>query len=243
MPTAPDVDRNLNDVQIMVRTFEHCQVSWNTVRVSLTTNPRRTKVAGGSRDSYHHGDLQPALIDAAIDLVRKTGPDHLSLRAVAERVGVSPSAVYHYYPDKDSLIDGVGNKLFAELAEMQRAALDQIPGKSAKAAKLRFRILGRTYFEWANKEPNLFRLMFGGFCKVKKAGKHQEEPAFVMLTVALDDLLATGVISKAMRRYGEIISWSAVQGASTLIVEGHLPEAAFEELLDGLELAMKVGNK
>ena len=63
-----------------------------------------------------------------------------------------------------------------------------------------------------------------------------------MLTKCLDDLLDTGVISKSMRKYGELLSWTAVQGASTLIVEGHLPEAAFEDLLDGLDLAMRAGN-
>ncbi len=196
-----------------------------------------------SRENYHHGDLQVALIDAAIELVRKTGPDHLSLRAVAEQVGVSPSAVYHYFPDKDALISGVGDKLFVDLATMQREALSKVPGKSAKAAKLRYRELGRTYFRWANNEPNLFRLMFGGFCKVQKKGEHVADEAFIMLTNCLDDLLATGVISIGMRKYGELLSWSAVQGASTLIVEGHLPEEVFEELLDGLEIAMGAGRK
>ena len=195
------------------------------------------------RDSYHHGDLQAALIEAAIVLVRKNGPDHLSLRAVAEQVGVSPSAVYHYFPDKDSLISGVGDKLFIDLALMQKEALGDISGKSARAARRRYRELGRTYFRWANKEPNLFRLMFGGFCRVDARGTHVDNEAFLMLTKCLDDLLETGVISPQMRQYGELISWCAVQGASTLIVEGHLPEEVFEDLLDGLELSLGAGKK
>lgn len=194
------------------------------------------------RENYHHGDLQAALTDSAIDLVRKTGPDHLSLRAVAEQVGVSPSAVYHYFPDKDSLISAVGAQLFIDLTNMQREALGKIPGRSAKAAKLRYRELGRTYFRWALKEPNLFRLMFGGFCRVDRQGEHLEKEAFLMLSKCLDELLATGGITVTMRQYGELISWSAVQGASTLIIEGHLPEEVFEVLLDGLEIAMTAGS-
>jgi AcrR family transcriptional regulator len=204
-------------------------------------NVLRTKKS--VRDSYHHGDLRAALIGAAIELVRKNGPDHLSLRAVADQVGVSPSAVYHYFPDKDSLISGVGDELFVDMAVMQREILRDIPGTSARAAKLRYRAIGRTYFQWSSKEPNLFRLMWGGFCKSQKQGSHLENEAFLMLSKCLDDLLVTGVISPAMRKYGELISWSAVQGASTLIIEGLLPEAAFEELLDGLELAMRGGAK
>ncbi len=206
------------------------------------SSPKVLRTSKTERESYHHGDLEAALIEAAIELVRKTGPGHLSLRAVAEQVGVSPSAVYHYFPDKDSLISGVGDKLFIDLAEMQKSALAHIPGKSARAARLRYRELGRTYFRWAFKEPNLFRLMFGGFCKVEKQGHHIDEEAFLMLTKCLDDLLATGLISPEMRQYGELISWSSVQGASNLIVEGHLPPELFETLLDGLELAM-IGSK
>lgn len=206
------------------------------------SSPKVLRTNKTERESYHHGDLEAALIEAAIELVRKTGPGHLSLRAVAEQVGVSPSAVYHYFPDKDSLISGVGDKLFIDLAEMQKSALAHIPGKSARAARLRYRELGRTYFRWAFKEPNLFRLMFGGFCKVEKQGHHIDEEAFLMLTKCLDDLLATGLISPEMRQYGELISWSSVQGASNLIVEGHLPPELFETLLDGLELAM-IGSK
>ena len=201
----------------------------------------RTKSA--PRDNYHHGDLQAALIEAAINLVRVNGPDHLSLRAVAEQVGVSPSAVYHYFPDKDSLITEVGDQLFIKMAEMQREALGQIPGNSARAAKMRYRELGRTYFRWANSEPNLFRLMFGGFCKNDKGGVLEAEEAFIALSKCLDDLLVHGVITPTMRKYGELISWASVQGATNLIIEGIIPEAAFEELLDGLELAMRAGAK
>ena len=195
------------------------------------------------RQNYHHGDLEPALIEAATDLVRKNGPDHLSLRAVAQQVGVSPSAAYHYFPDKDELIHRLSDKLFEDLYHMQQEALSKIPGKSKRAATSRFRELGRTYFLWANKEPNLFRLMFGGYCKVRERGSHVDHEAFIMLSKCLDDLLETGVISPKMRKYGELISWSCVQGASTLIVEGHLPEGAFEALLEGLELSMKAVGK
>ena len=194
-----------------------------------------------NRASYHHGDLEAALTEAAVNLVRKNGPDHLSLRATAEQVGVSPSAVYHYFPDKDSLIHEIGTKLFEELAQMQGEALDKIPGNSARAAKLRYRELGRTYFRWANKEPNLFRLMFGGFCSTDDQNTYASNEAFLMLTKTLDDLYATGAISNKMRKYGALLSWSCVQGASTLIVEGHLPKEAFETLLDGLEVAMGMG--
>jgi len=197
------------------------------------------------RGTYHHGNLEAALIAAATQMVRANGAEHLSLRAVAAEVGVSPSAAYHYYPDKDCLIAGVGTALFESLADLQEVALSQFPGKSAEAARARFRALGRGYFEWASNEPNLFRLMFGGFCSIDFADaqlKRQESRAWNLLCSCLDDLSEFGLISESVRPYGEILAWSTVHGATALIVEGHLPKDAFESVLDGLELSLGIGK-
>lgn len=197
------------------------------------------------RGTYHHGNLEAALIAAATQMVRANGAEHLSLRAVAAEVGVSPSAAYHYYPDKDSLISGVGQALFENLADLQEEALSQFPGKGAKAARARFRALGRAYFDWANSEPNLFRLMFGGFCSIDFADaqiKRQESRAWNLLCSCLNDLDEHKAIDPHIRPYGEILAWSSVHGATALIVEGHLPEDSFESILDGLELSLGIGK-
>ena len=194
------------------------------------------------RASYHHGNLEESLIKAAIKLVRKNGPDHLSLRTAAADIGVSPSAAYHYFPDKSALLDGIGDYLFADLANMQEEALSKIKGTSARAAKARFRALGEVYFKWAIKEPNLFRLMFGGFCSIEDA-EPAESPAYKLLSNTLDELVTSGAMSKSMRPYGEIISWSSVHGATTLIVEGHMPSEAFESLLDGIQMSLGMSKQ
>lgn len=197
------------------------------------------------RQTYHHGNLEAALIAAATEMARKEGAEHLSLRAVAAEVGVSPSAAYHYYPNKDCLIAGVGIALSDDLADMQEKAISQFPGKSAKAARARFRALGRAYFDWASNEPNLFRLMFGGFCAVNFAEaemKRQENRAWKLLCSCLDDLSELGLISADIRPYGELLAWSTVHGATALIVEGNLPEDSFEAVLDGLALTLGIGK-
>jgi AcrR family transcriptional regulator len=197
-------------------------------------------VARVSRISYHHGNLEEALITSAIKLIRKHGPDNLSLRAVASDLGVSPSAAYHYFPDKDSLIHGVGDHLFAELAQMMEKSLEKFPGKNIKATKSRFREIGRAYFTWASKEPNLFRLLFGGFCSMDRGKSHKEDSSFKILEKTLDELVECGAMPKKLRPYGEVLAWTSVQGAVTLILEGHLPKSSFDDLLDGLELALGV---
>ena len=196
------------------------------------------------RQGYHHGNLQATFIAAAKRMVRERGAEHLSLRAVAAQVGVSPSAVYHYFPDKDALIAGVGNSLFDELADWQAREVSKHVGIGAEDARARFRALGQAYFDLAMREPNLFRLMFGAFCSIEEDDgselRRDESKAWRLLQSSLDDLLQTGAMSPTMRPYGEILAWSAVHGASALIVEGHLPAEIFASLLDALNISLGI---
>lgn len=190
-----------------------------------------------AKTAYHHGDLESALVEAAISLVRKYGPDHLSLRAVSADVGVSPSASYHYFQDKDSLVSAVGDRLFGNLAEMQERAIEKISGNSSRAARERFDALGNAYFKWALAEPNLYRLIFGGFCEHDLVKSHDSK-AWRLLSQSLDELYETGLITKAARTGGEVVVWSAVHGASSLIIEGLMPKNSFPLVLNGVQRSL-----
>lgn len=192
------------------------------------------------RSQYHHGDLESALIATARKLMKKYGVEHISLRQVSQEIGVSPSAAYHYFPDRDSLFAAVGFSLFEELADYQECQLSKVAGSSAKAARDRFRILGRTYFEWAVREPHLFDLMFSSLCLIDPKNKpsRDESRAFKLLRKSLDDLLEAGQMDSKMRPYAELLAWSVVHGATDLIVYGHLEPEHFESILDGIELSL-----
>lgn len=193
------------------------------------------------RTQYHHGDLETALISTARKLVKKNGSEHLSLRQVASEIGVSPSATYHYFSDRDSLLAALGTSLFEEMADYQEAELSKISGKSARAARERFRTLGITYFQWASKEPHFFNLMFGELCNIEADLQQKEEVrAYANLTKCLDELLEFGLLEKKLRPYAELIAWSVVHGATALIIGGHLAAENYEDALDGLELALGI---
>ncbi len=194
------------------------------------------------RSQYHHGDLESALISTARKLVKQDGAEHLSLRQVSHEIGVSPSAAYHYFPDRTALLSGLGFSLFEELADFQEKEISKIPGNSARAARERFRALGRTYFQWAKKEPHLFNLMFGDLCTLEKVDQKNREDAraFHNLTKCLDELYEFDLISEKMRPYGELLAWSVVHGATSLIIGGHLEPENFETTLDAVELALGI---
>ena len=58
---------------------------------------------------------QPEILDAALAIADERGLDALSMRAVAERVGVTPMALYGYFRNKDELLDGLVGQLLASL--------------------------------------------------------------------------------------------------------------------------------
>ena len=66
---------------------------------------------------YHHGDLRRALLDEALRTIQTHGVQHLTLRTVGERLGVSRSALYRHFADKQSLLAAVGREGFRKLRQ------------------------------------------------------------------------------------------------------------------------------
>ena len=70
------------------------------------TPPARTAKKG----AYHHGDLERALVDAAVDMIRKEGVEAFTLRSVGARIGVSRTALYRHFDDKAALLARVASE-------------------------------------------------------------------------------------------------------------------------------------
>src|ERR1700733_4941053 len=66
---------------------------------------------------YHHGDLRRALIAAALAMVTEEQDWTFSLREVARRAGVSPSAPYNHFADKRDLLTDVAASGFQGLRD------------------------------------------------------------------------------------------------------------------------------
>src|SRR5690242_7159210 len=80
---------------------------------------RRPRTRRKQPDRYHHGDLSHALLQEAVRTIQKDGVGALTLRGVGERLGVSRSALYRHYADKQALLAAVAGEGFRLL----RAAL------------------------------------------------------------------------------------------------------------------------
>lgn len=105
---------------------------------------------------YHHGDLRQTALDIALDILERQGAEGLSLRAVAERAGVTPMALYRHFDDKAALLSAIGRHGFTLLRERMSEAAVEGPGWRKLAA------WGVAYVLFARDRPDIYRLMFGG---------------------------------------------------------------------------------
>lgn len=105
--------------------------------------------------SYHHGDLRAELIRAAAAAVEEGGPDAVSLRELAEGLGVSTAAPYRHFKDRRALLAEVAARGFADLARAYATAQAQAPDPRAA-----MRASARAYLGLAFGRPGLFKLMF-----------------------------------------------------------------------------------
>lgn len=162
--------------------------------------------------AYHHGDLPAALVRAALELLEEGGATELSLRGVARRAGVAPSAPYRHYPDRDALLSAVAAVGYRELAE-QLAAAHPSPSTPADLAAVAV-----AYVEFALQRPALFRVMFGGPCD-RDSSERAAATAAVSAYVG-------GIVERAFPQGDkEALStaiWALVHGLAFLHLDGKL---------------------
>ena len=176
--------------------------------------------------TYHHGDLRAALLRAAGQRLEKQGAGAVSLRAAARRAGVSHSAPYRHFPDREALLAALATEGFRQLAQTLAAG--------------GMRDTGEAYVRFALAHPNRFRLMFGGGLRLAshpelRAGSQAAHEAFRAAFSAL------GIENPAR---AAAAAWSLVHGLAHLLLEAHLraephAEEFVKEVLGAVRLAAR----
>jgi AcrR family transcriptional regulator len=178
--------------------------------------------------SYHHGDLRRALLDAAARVVEKEGVAGLSLHAIAKKAGVSSGAPYHHFQSREQLLAELAREGFQLLvAEMKQAMQEADAGTGEPAAaEAALRGLGTGYVRFALAHRGYFRVMFRPELKaeLKRERDTVDDEAFDMLRKTIERCQAAGVVPSGDVRPLVLLAWSAVHGASTLWIDGPLPD-------------------
>ena len=194
-----------------------------------------------TKKAYHHGDLRNTLLAAAETVLRQRGVTELSLREVAKVAGVSHTAPYRHFKDKNALLQALAAIGFQRLAD----ALRQVKAEFADQPVEALVAGGKAYVELAVKNPEMTQLMFGGALETEEISEEDlvqcSDDAFNALLEIVDLGLEKGVYQARDRMDIALAAWSIVHGLAMLITGGKLNEyATSDEAVMGL--AQTVGE-
>jgi AcrR family transcriptional regulator len=195
--------------------------------------PERAKVQGAlgkpSRrlrkpkrpETYHHGSLREALLQAAERILERDGIQGLTLRAAAREAGVSHAAPKNHFGDLSGLLSELAAMGFERFVAMMQANVrDGDPPAQRMAA------IGRGYVTFARTHPGLFVLMFRG------ERLDMSRPA-LRTAVEASGRVLSGAIGASREEQVEarltlpqaadiVAAWSLVHGFAMLLLDGRL---------------------
>jgi AcrR family transcriptional regulator/predicted DNA-binding protein (MmcQ/YjbR family) len=177
-----------------------------------TARPRAPKGRGGL--------LRDEILEAAERLLIETGSEEaVSIRAVADAVGVTPPSIYRHFDDKQLLLFEVCARHFASLEEVARSATEGIedPVEALTA-------MGRAYVRFGLDQPAHYRIMFMGRSDLTPEQYADEVLAgggpFALLVGAVRRCLEAGGAADAERNPVTValLVWAGVHGLTSLLI-------------------------
>ncbi|WP_406339805.1 TetR/AcrR family transcriptional regulator [Streptomyces sp. NBC_00649] len=179
--------------------------------------------------SYHHGDLRAACLRAARELLEEDGSAGLSLRAVARRAGVSATAPYRHYADRDALVSAVAAEGYRELAGELASA------HPAPTTPTELSAVAVAYVRFALDRPAMFRVMFAEPCDPADEER-------VAATAAIAEYVRDMVRGAFPGADPEVLSttvWALVHGLAFLHLDGKLDSSTPEVVAAQVESAVQ----
>jgi AcrR family transcriptional regulator len=178
---------------------------------------------------YHHGDLKNALIQAGVEILALDGVAGLSLRKVAQRAGVSHTAPYAHFADKQALIAAISTDGYCILYEQ----LVQIREKYQTDPLRQLIEAALAYVCFAQTRPAHFRVTFSSV-----VDREDAYPALVEITgKCLEQLILimgacqeVGVLRPGPVEATAISVWSAVHGFTCLLIEGQISHPMLKQI-------------
>ena len=177
----------------------------------------RSETAAATRQS---------LLDAAGALLDIGGVGAVTLREVGSRAGVSRSAAYRHFVDKDALLTVLATNALSELGGVLDvlAASDDAPEQALRAALVSLYTIGRT-------RPHLYRLMFTTPAGDPTAAVRAAERTWDLFL----EIVGRIVGPQQAQHYGALLLTN-VHGITSLESSGHLVwdkwQTTAEQLID-----------
>jgi AcrR family transcriptional regulator len=184
----------------------------------MTAKPRRA--------TYRHGNLKAAALKAAFGLVAKAGHESLSLREVADAVGVAHRSLYHHFADREALLDAVATEAYTRLAAVLVKA--RTPGDYT-AKYVRFALANRAIYALMTSRPHA----------TMKHNPPLQSAVHKVITEAMR-IFCRDIATPAERRRAVMKIYITLYGGISLYAAGVLDQASEKALIAELS-AMNAG--
>ncbi len=176
---------------------------------------------------YHHGDLKRALIQAGVKILAKEGLGGLSLRKVARKAGVSHSAPYAHFPNKQSLIAAISTEGFKQLY----SELDAAAAPFASDPRRQLVEAAHAYTAFALNNPDTFKIMFSGILEKEKdypAFVQASRQAFAWVVDIVRACQSAGVLPSTDAELAAVALWGQMHGVISLALEGQISHTVLD---------------
>ena len=190
---------------------------------SISTSKPSTK--------YHHGNLKQTLLAAARQMIAAEGIESLSLRRLADKIGVSRTAAYHYFDDKNDLLCAIASDGFRQWQQLLMQSEKENQTERQKFEQYLFK-----YMVFATQHPEQYELMFGR-CIWKQSQSTEELQTIAHGTFQHQvDMMAYWqsiglVIGDNPLRTAQII-WGTLHGIAKLFIDGvYVDDTRAEEIV------------
>ena len=201
------------------------------------TRPERARNPRGQGER-----LREELLEAALRLLADAAhPDDVSIRAIAREAGVSPTAAYRHFEDRDELVGEAVGCCFQGFADLLAERVADVDDPFRRLAEA-----GRAYIEFAEEQGGRYRIlfsnpvMFEGDSETKHLAGDQ---AFDALVQIVQDCIDAGAPTRSSDpRYVAYQVWTWAHGIADLHIThaGQMDFPDAQVMLDDLRVALRL---
>lgn len=160
------------------------------------------------------GDTEAAIYEAARDILAEGGLEALSMRALAARVGTTPTAIYHYFQNKEELVERVVVRGFREFEARLRRAIDEHSVGSLD----RLAAIGEAYLRFAIEHQQYFKITFGMAGCPRELDDVPARGGYDVLRQCVVDAMEAETIRQDDPDMVALYLWSVVHGLVTIFM-------------------------
>jgi AcrR family transcriptional regulator len=173
----------------------------------------------GRRGEHSKEEIVAMALDAAVALLEEEGPERLTTRAVAQRIGYTAGSLYFVFRNRDDLVLQVNMRTLDELRDsLERALSDGAEPNGGLLA------LGRCYLDFAERHPTRWRLVFEhnlpDQASLPSSLEDRIDALFELICTALA-ARSPSLGRQALRLAAQSL-WGGVHGVAVLSITGKL---------------------